>query len=228
MYAGKNNPYGLNVNRLLKKDPYASAADAEWVTLADIVKDYIEHPVGQMNQRQQLRKRFDTYYKLITEDWGGKHYAALKPLQAEVEATKAKLAATPKNVALNFTLADQLTAIKAPERYAQFSKAVNLQLQAGSPTLPDAFYQTQFKLMIAQGVYETPNNSLFQLIDYLYSSNSTKGYIHYFKGVRQRHNHWEDKDRYKPYFKQAAKLGYATLKEMEENSNMRIDKILYR
>jgi hypothetical protein len=88
MYAGKNNAYGLNVNRLLKKDPYASVADAEWLTLADIVKDYIEHPVGQMNQRQQLRKRFDTFYKFITENWGGKHASQLSP--QEFEAAKAK------------------------------------------------------------------------------------------------------------------------------------------
>jgi hypothetical protein len=89
MYADpETNNYKLNINRLIKDDPYKNDEDVQWITLADLIKDYIAHPVGQMNHAQGLRDRFENYYKLITQSWGGKHANELNP--AEFEAAKAK------------------------------------------------------------------------------------------------------------------------------------------
>jgi|GEM_PF-2491600 len=90
-----NYGYKLNINRLLKLNPYDSDEEAEWVTLADLLKYYIENPVGQMTERQGLRDRFEAVYKIAIEKWGGKHASELTP--EEFNAAKAKAIAAGKN-----------------------------------------------------------------------------------------------------------------------------------
>ena len=87
LYSSNHN-YKLNVNRLLKLDPYESDQEATWVTLADLLKYYNENPVGQMTEAQGLRERFEFVYNTIIKELGAKHASELTP--AEFEAAKAK------------------------------------------------------------------------------------------------------------------------------------------
>jgi hypothetical protein len=76
LYSSNYN-YKLNINRLLKLDPYVNDAEAKWVTLADLLKYYIENPVGAMTVRQEYIDRFKRAYKIVINEWGGKHFNEL-------------------------------------------------------------------------------------------------------------------------------------------------------
>ena len=92
---GEDSNYKLNVNRLLKLNPYDSNEEAKWVTLADLLKHYIDNPVGQMTERQGLRERFATTYKAIINGLDAKHTSQLTP--EEFEAAKAEAVASSSN-----------------------------------------------------------------------------------------------------------------------------------
>lgn len=69
--------YKADINHIVKLNPYLSDEDTQWMTLADLVKYYIEHPIGQMSERNSLVEKIQLYYDLITRHWGAKHYSEL-------------------------------------------------------------------------------------------------------------------------------------------------------
>ncbi len=72
-----NGDYKADINHIVKLDPYSSDEKAQWMTVADLIKYYIEHPIGQMTERRSLVEKFQLYYDLITKHWGAKHYSEL-------------------------------------------------------------------------------------------------------------------------------------------------------